>query len=93
MWSRRSHTLAPLTNITPSKVKFKWTKIEKYAFNKIKWIMARVTLLTYPGFNETFKIHTNASYFQLGVVIIQNLKSIAFYGIKLTYSKKRYTVT
>ena len=26
MWEIRSHTLAPLTKITPSKVKFKWTK-------------------------------------------------------------------
>ena len=29
------------------------------------------TLLTYPGFNETFKIHTDASAFQLGAVISQ----------------------
>ena len=28
IWARRSHTLANLTNITYSKVKFKWTKTE-----------------------------------------------------------------
>ena len=33
--------------------------------------MAHNTLLTYPDFNETFKIHTNASAFQLGAVISQ----------------------
>ena len=35
MWSRCSHTLTPLTNITFSKLKFKWTKIEQDAFKAI----------------------------------------------------------
>ena len=50
------------------------------------------TLLAYPVFNEEFKIHTNASDFQLEAVIIQKGKSIAFYNIKLTYAHKMYTV-
>ena len=32
MWARCSHILATLTNITYSKVKFKWTKTEQGAF-------------------------------------------------------------
>ena len=55
--------------------------------------MASDTLLTYPDFNETFKIRTDASVFQLGAVIIQKVKPVAFYGIKLTDSQKQYTVT
>ena len=55
--------------------------------------MARDTLLTYPDFNETFKIHTDASAFQLGAVIIQKGKPIAFYSRKLTDAQQRYTVT
>ena len=39
------------------------------AFNKIKLIVDRKTLLTYPDFNEIFKIHTNARAFQLEAVI------------------------
>ena len=46
-------------------------QVKQDAFDKIKRIMARDTLLTYPDFNETFKIHTDASAFQLGVVISQ----------------------
>ena len=45
MWARRSHLLAPLTNITSCKVKFKWTKIEQGAFQEIKRIVARKTSL------------------------------------------------
>ena len=44
MWERRSHNLALLTNITSSKVKFKWTKTKQDNFNEIKWILARDTL-------------------------------------------------
>ena len=55
--------------------------------------MACNTLLTYPDFNEEFKIRTNARKFQLGAVIIQNGKPIDFYSLKLTDSQKRYTVT
>ena len=69
MWARRSHELLPLTKIISSKVKFKWTKIEQDDFDEIKRIVERKTLLTFPGFNEEFKIHTDASDFQLGAVI------------------------
>ena len=33
MWSRKSHTLSPLTNITSIGVNFKWAKIEQDAFD------------------------------------------------------------
>ena len=44
--------------------------MEQDAFDEIKRIVARDTLLTYPDFNEAFKIHTDASAFQLGAVMI-----------------------
>ena len=56
MWAKFSNTLAPLTNITPIKVKIKWTKIEQDAFNEINWIVACGTLLAYPDYNEDFTI-------------------------------------
>ena len=55
--------------------------------------MARDILLTYSGFNEHFKIRTNASAFKLGAVISQKGKPIAFYTRKITDAQKRYTVT
>ena len=44
-------------------------KSNKIQFDEIKRIVACDTLLTYLEFNEAFKIHTNASAFQLGVII------------------------
>ena len=66
-------------------------EVEQDTFDKIKRIVAHDTLLTYPDFNETFKIHTDASAFQLGAVIIQKGKTIAFYSRKLTDAQKCYT--
>ena len=63
---------------------FKWTDVEQKAFDKIKQIAARDTLLLYTDFNERFDIHTNASSFKLGAVISQNGKPITFYSRKLT---------
>ena len=93
MWTRRSHTLAPLTKLTSIKRNFKWKQVKQDDFDKIKRIMARNTLLTYLEFNEAFKIHADVSAFQLGAVISQKGKPIDFYSIKLTDAPKRYTVT
>ena len=77
MWARHSHMLAPLTNIMSNKVKFKWTRIEQYAFDESKRIVACDTLLDYLDFNEEFKIHIDVSEFQLGAVIRKKGKTIA----------------
>ena len=63
MWPMRSHTLAPLTILRYSNRKCEWTEVEQDAFDKIKRIVAYDTLLTYPYFNETFRIHTNTRAF------------------------------
>ena len=60
---------------------------------KIKQIVACNNLLTYPDFNKTFKICADANAFQLGVVISQKGKPIAFYSRKLTCNQQRYKVT
>ena len=92
MWPRRSHTLAHLTELIYIKSKFEWTKVEQDAFDKIKRILARNNLLTYPDFNETFKIHIDARAFQLGAVTRQKGKPIHLYSRELTDDQKRYTV-
>ena len=69
------------------------THVEQQSFNKIKWIVARGTLLIYPDFYERFDIHEDTSDFQVEAVINQNDKPIAFYSRELTQSKSRYTVT
>jgi len=93
MWIRRSHILAPLAELTSKSVKWKWTEVHQKAFDTMKRVLAREVLLAYPNFNETFEIHTDASHTQLGAVIAQKGKPIAFYSRKLNLAQTRYTTT
>ena len=83
MWLRRSHVLAPLAALTSKTAKWKWGSEEQKAFDKMKQIIGRETMLAYPDFNKEFVIHTDASHTQLGAVISQNNRPIAFYSQKL----------
>ena len=49
--------------------------------------------LAFPDFSKPFEIHTDASNTQLGAVISQNGKPIAFYSRKLNPAQTRYSVT
>ena len=44
----------------------------------MKKVICRETLLSYPDFNEPFEIYTDASNYQLGAVIMQKGKPLAF---------------
>ena len=93
MWVRRSHVLAPLAKLTSKTVKWQWGDEERDAFNTMKRIIAKEVLLAYPDFSEPFEIHTDASHTQLGAVISQKGKPIAFYSRKLKPEQTRYTTT
>ena len=93
MWPKRSELLAPLSSMTSSNVKFKWTEVHDSSFNEMKKIMARETLLAFPDFNKPFDIHTDASKVQLGAIISQEGRPIAFYSRKLNPAQTRYTTT
>ena len=54
--------------------------------------ISRKSLLAYPNFSKSFVIHTDASKVQLGAVISQDNKPIAFYNRKLNPSQVNYTI-
>ena len=93
MWIRRSEVLAPLSKLTSKTAKWQWTDTEQKAFETMKRIISRETLLAYPDFTKPFIIHTDASHTQLGAVISQDNRPIAFYSRKLNPAQTRYTTT
>jgi hypothetical protein len=93
MWMRRSHILTPLHNLQKKDVKWKWGPEEQRAFDNIKRVMSKETLLHFPDFNQPFEIHTDASLRQIGAVISQNNKPIAFYSRKLRDGQHNYSTT
>jgi len=56
-----------------------------------KRIIAKETLLAHPNFNKPFQIYTDASHCQLGAVVSQDGKPIAFHSRKLNPAQKRHT--
>ena len=93
MWIKRSEILAPLARLTSTKNKWQWTPVEQKAFDNMKKVLSKDVLLRYPNFNAKFDIYTDASKSQLGAVITQNKKPIAFYSRKLNPAQTRYTTT
>ena len=97
LWQKRSHILAPLTDpvggSNDKKKKLNWTKECEEAFQQIKKLVIQDTLLAFPNFTVKFVIHTDASDMQLGAVISQNGRPIAFYSRKLNSAQRRYTTT
>ena len=91
MWKRRSHILAPLTKLVGKGTKWEWNGPQQQAFEEIKRVMARETILSYPDFSKPFHIYTDASDYQLGAVIMQDDKPLAFYSRKLNSAQKNYT--
>ena len=92
-WIRRSDLLAPLTTLSGKKAKWKWTPVHTKAFETMKKVVANQVQLAFPDFNKPFQIYTDASDTQLGAVVAQDNKPIAFFSRKLNKSQLNYTVT
>ena len=77
-----TYILAQLIDlVVVGKKKLKWTEFHHTAFEDIKKVMVRETILNYLNFKEEFEIH-NISDRQHGVVISQNGKALVFYSTK-----------
>jgi RNase H-like domain found in reverse transcriptase len=48
-------------------------------------------MLAFPRFDKPFHVYTDASKYQLGAVIMQEGRPLAFYSRKLNSAQKRYT--
>ena len=83
--------LAPLTDLTSKNVPFKWQERHQKAFDKVKRAICQEVMLAYPDFTQPFHIYTDVSNVQLGVVITQNDKPLAFYSRKLNSAQRNYT--
>jgi hypothetical protein len=106
LWARRSEMLAPLTSLVgecsqtkttkakgTKKVPWHWDEVHQKAFDHVKATIAKDVVLAYPDFNKVFEIYTDASSKQLGAVITQDNRPIAFFSRKLSDTQRKYSVT
>jgi hypothetical protein len=88
-----SHLLTPLTKLTKKNIKFEWTTEHQKAFNLVKNSLAHEVVLAYPDFSVPFEIYTDVSKYQIGSIITQKDKPLAFFSRKLTDSQMQYNIT
>jgi len=62
--------------------------MHQQAFDKMKRVVSREVKLTYPDFSKLSVLYTDASDYQLGAVITQDGKPLAFYSRKLNNAQK-----
>ena len=94
MYPHRAHTLAPLTSMTkhPPQHKLPWDDRCELAFRQMKALLAEECLLACPDYNEPFHIYVDASDYQLGAVILQKNKPVAYFSRKLSPTQQNWTV-
>ena len=56
-------------------------------------MISREVMLAFPDFSQPFEIYTDASNLQLGAVVAQNNRPIAFFPRKLNPAQRHYTTT
>jgi hypothetical protein len=68
---------------------WRWEPIHQQAFDDVKAPIAKETVLAYPDFLKPFEIYTDASSTQLGAVITQDNRPIAFFSRKLSETQQK----
>ena len=86
------HTKVTKANKT-KKWAWYWNKVHQIGFDSVKATIARDVVLAYPDYLQEFEIYNDALSKQLGAVITQGNKPIAFFSRKLTEMQQHYSVT
>ncbi len=74
-------------------VPWHWDEVHQRAFNHVKATIVKDIVLAYPDSSKVFEIYTDASSKQLGAVITQDNRPIAFFNWKLSDTQRKYSVT
>jgi hypothetical protein len=82
---------APLTNLLKkSVVTYEWEGACGETFDTLKGILVKVLVLKLPDFDKDFEIHSDASDFVIGGVLVQEGRPVAFESKKLSEAERRW---
>jgi hypothetical protein len=81
----------PLTNLLKkSSGSYEWDEACNGAFETLKGILVKAPMLKLFDFNKDFEIHSDASDFVIGGVLVQDERLVAFKSKKLSETKRRW---
>ncbi len=75
------------------KVPWHWNEVHQRAFDHVKATITKDVVLAYPDYSKVFEIYIYASSKQLGAVITQDNKPIAFFSWKLSNAQCKCSIT
>ena len=95
IWLRQPHVVAPLTEVDSGLKggKILWNDALSNSFKELKCMVSAETLLNCPDWKIPFTVYNDASYKQLGAVIIQNNKPIALFSRRSSKPQSNYIKT
>ena len=70
-----------------------WDEVPQKAFDVVKATITKDVVLAYPDYSKEFEIYTDALSKQLGSVITQGNRSLAFFSRKLSATQQKYSMT
>nr|GEY99537.1 hypothetical protein [Tanacetum cinerariifolium] len=80
-----------MTKLTQKGIKFDWGEKEENAFQLIRQKLCSAPILALPKGSKDFVVYCDASHKDLGVVLIQREKVIAYASRQLKIHEKNYT--
>ncbi|KAL4020675.1 hypothetical protein IC575_019456 [Cucumis melo] len=83
---------APLTNLLKKNQTWDWTEECQQAFDRLKHAVSEEPVMVLADHTKPFEVHTDASDFAIGGVLMQDGHPIAFESRKLNDIERRYTV-
>ena len=106
LWAKSSKVLAPLTSLVgecghtkvtrankTKKCPWYWDMVHQKALDVVKATIAKDLVLAFPDYSREFEVYTDASSKQLGSVIIQGNRPLAFFSRKLSTAQQKYSMT
>ena len=68
---------------------FKWTAECDHSFLEMTKVVSKEVMLSFPDYTKRFQLYTDASNYQLDVVLKQDDKTLAFFSKKLNAAAQR----
>jgi len=98
------HVARPLLDLTKKATPWIWTEAQTKAFETLKTLMCSKPILTQPQYNKPFIVHTDASAYGVGTILLQEgeinpqkpskprLHPIAYYSATFTPTERNYDI-
>jgi len=99
-----SHVAQPLLDLMKKATPWIWEEAQTKAFETLKMLMCMKPVLTQPQYDKPFVLHTNASVYGVGAILLQEgdinpqkpskprLHPIAYYSATFTPTERNYDI-